>query len=54
MTLQQAAFVAQCLRRWGYEAMLEYNEKTNMYRVFVCGGAYSAFIYNYGQAVNYR
>lgn len=54
MTLQQAAFVAQCLRRWGFSALLEYNERTGKYRLFVTGGRWPKFIASYGDAVNYR
>ena len=54
MKLKEAAFVAQCLRRWGFSAILEYNERTGQYRVFATGGRWPKFVTSYADAVNYR
>lgn len=54
MTLQRAAWLAQLMRKWGFSALLEYNERTGRYRVFATGGRKPKFVTSYADAVNYR
>ena len=54
MTLQRAAWLAQLMRKWGFSALLEYNEHTGQYRVFATGGRKPKFVTSYADAVNYR
>lgn len=54
MTLQYASWLAQLVRKWGFSALIEYNERTGQYRLFVTGGSWPKFVTSYADAVNYR